>query len=72
MRAGWPRSPFVIGLVLGGEAENSLFQALQIWGIGFFLRPISLILIGMIVALLTYAIWKNTRPRPAKLEGFHL
>jgi TctA family transporter len=69
MRAGWPRSPFVIGLVLGGTAEESLFQALQIWGMAFFLRPISLVLIGMIVALLAYAIWKNTRPRRAKLEG---
>ena len=32
-------------------------------------RPISLVLIGMIVALIAYAIWKNTRPRGAKLEG---
>jgi TctA family transporter len=66
MRAGWPRSPFVIGLVLGGTAEESLFQALQIWGPAFFLRPISLILIGMIVALFVFAIWRNTRPRPAR------
>ena len=32
LRAGWPRAPFVIGLVLGGKAEESLDQALQLWG----------------------------------------
>ena len=32
LRAGWPRAPFVIGLVLGGKAEASLNQALQLWG----------------------------------------
>lgn len=62
-RAGWPRSPFVIGLVLGGNAEGALHQALQIWGAWFFLRPLSLVLIAMIVALLGWAVWKNTRPR---------
>ena len=32
LRAGWPRAPFVIGLILGGQAEGSLNQALQLWG----------------------------------------
>ncbi len=50
LRADWPRAPFVIGLVLGGKAEESLNQALQLWGYSFFLRPISLVLIAMIVA----------------------
>jgi putative tricarboxylic transport membrane protein len=63
LRAGWPRAPFVIGLVLGGKAEESLHQALQLWGYGFFLRPLSLVLIAMIVALMSYAVWRNLRPR---------
>lgn len=62
LRAGWPRSPFVIGLILGASAENALNQALQIWGMWFFLRPLSLVLIAMILGLLGYAIWRNTRP----------
>lgn len=66
-RAGWPRSPFVIGLILGGTAEGALNQALQIWGGWFFLRPMSLVLIGMIVALLVYAIWRNTRGRAVQV-----
>jgi putative tricarboxylic transport membrane protein len=61
LRAGWPRAPFVIGLVLGGEAEASLDQALQLWGMSFFLRPLSLVLIAMIVALITFAVWRNIR-----------
>lgn len=61
LRAGWPRAPFVIGLVLGGEAEASLDQALQLWGMSFFLRPLSLVLIAMIVALISFAIWRNIR-----------
>src|SRR5690349_19972669 len=40
LRAGWPRAPFVIGFVLGGQAESSLSQALQLFGIGFVTRPI--------------------------------
>ena len=61
-RAGWPRSPFVIGLVLGGQAEASLHQALQLWGYSFFLRPLSLVLISMIVGLMVYAFYRNFRP----------
>jgi TctA family transporter len=62
LRADWPRAPFVIGLVLGGKAEASLNQALQLWGYSFFLRPLSLVLIAMIVSLMAYAFYRNFRP----------
>lgn len=62
LRADWPRAPFVIGLVLGGKAEASLHQALQLWGFHFFLRPVSLVLIAMIVGLIVYAFYRNFRP----------
>lgn len=45
----WPRGPFIVGLALGAIAENSLFQALDIWGPAFFLRPTSLVLEGLIL-----------------------
>ena len=32
LRSGWPRAPFVIGLVLGRIAEESLHKALGLWG----------------------------------------
>ena len=43
-RAGWPRAPFVIGVVLGPIMEVSLHQALTIWGPAFVLRPLALAL----------------------------
>jgi putative tricarboxylic transport membrane protein len=69
LRAKWPRAPFVIGFVLGGRAEASLDQALQLWGFGFFLRPLSLILIAMIAALIAVAIIRGRRPRRGPVES---
>lgn len=67
LRADWPRAPFVIGLVLGKIAEESLNKALGLWGMGFFLRPISLVLIGLIVVTIGYAVYSSVRAgrRPA-------
>ena len=62
LRANWPRAPFVIGLVLGRIAEESLHKALDLWGFSFFLRPLSLVLISMIVATVAFAIYKSRRP----------
>lgn len=62
LRAGWPRAPFVIGLVLGRIAEESLHKALDLWGYSFFVRPLSLVLIGMIIATVSFAIYKSRRP----------
>jgi putative tricarboxylic transport membrane protein len=70
LRADWPRAPFVIGLVLGRIAEESLHKALQLWGMQFFVRPLSLVLIGMITATLAFAIYQNVRPaRTQRLAG---
>ena len=62
LRANWPRAPFVIGLVLGRIAEESLHKAMDLWGLGFFTRPISLVLIGMIVATIVFAILRSRKP----------
>jgi putative tricarboxylic transport membrane protein len=48
-KQGWPRAPFVIGLVLGPAAEDALIKSLGIWGPGFFLRPVSLLLIAILL-----------------------
>jgi TctA family transporter len=61
LRAGWPRAPFAIGLVLGGIAEKSLHKALALWGLEFFLRPLSLVLIGLIVATIAWAVYTGRR-----------
>ena len=61
LRDGWPRAPLVIGLVLGSEAEQSLNLALQLDGYLFFVRPLSLALIAVIVSLVAFAVYRNMR-----------
>lgn len=62
LRANWPRAPFVIGLVLGRIAEESLHKALDLWGMSFFTRPLSLVLIGMICATVVFAVLRSRKP----------
>ena len=61
LRFNWPRPPFVIGLVLGPIAENSLHKALGIWGPAFFVRPISLVLIGLIVLSVVISVVRRNK-----------
>jgi TctA family transporter len=58
---GWPRPPFVIGLILGPVAEDSYHKAYQLWGAGFLLRPGSLIMISLIIISIGYYIWKTNK-----------
>ncbi|MGY9105470.1 MAG: hypothetical protein ACKVG0_02830, partial [Alphaproteobacteria bacterium] len=62
-----PRPPFVIGVVLGPVAEDSLHKALALWGPSFFLRPLSLILIAMIIGSIVFYVWRTRRENA--LEG---
>ncbi len=55
----WPRPPFVIGLVLGEIAEGSLHKALALWGYSFFARPMSIVLIALIIATIGYYIYQH-------------
>ena len=61
LRADWPRAPFVIGLVLGKISEESLHKALDLWGLQFFTRPLSIVLIAIIVITIAYATWSSVR-----------
>jgi putative tricarboxylic transport membrane protein len=54
-RHGWPAPPFAIGLILGSIAEISLHRTLAIWGPSAFLRPLSLVLIALILASLGFS-----------------
>jgi len=58
---GWPRPPFVIGLILGPIAEDSYHKAYALWGYGFLLRPGTLIMIALILASIGYYIWKTIK-----------
>ena len=69
LKADWPRAPFVIGLVLGKIAEDSLNKAMGLWGLGFFTRPISLVLIGLIALTIGIAVWRQMRGSNRKIAG---
>ncbi|MGH7927817.1 MAG: tripartite tricarboxylate transporter permease, partial [Candidatus Binatia bacterium] len=49
---GWPRPPLVLGLVLGPLIERNLFISYEIYGFGFLLRPIVLVIIVIALAVL--------------------
>ena len=65
---GWPRPPFVIGLVLGSIAEDSIHKALAIWGPTFFLRPLSLVFIALILLTIGAYIWKQMKGQVADVH----
>jgi TctA family transporter len=60
-RHDWPRAPFIIGVILGKIAEDSLLKAIGIWGPSFFWRPISLILIALILASIGFYMWRSRK-----------
>ncbi|MEK9660064.1 MAG: tripartite tricarboxylate transporter permease [Chloroflexota bacterium] len=72
-KAGFPLITLVIGFVLGGEAEKSFIQSLQISGgdyMVFFTRPVSIILIIVIIGTLGWslrgALRANARAREVR------
>ena len=63
-RFNWSRPPFVIGLVLGPIAEKSLHQALALWGPAFLLRPLSIVLIVIIVGTVGFTVYRGRTRKP--------
>jgi TctA family transporter len=53
-RFSWPRPPLILGLVLSGIIENYLFISMARYGFSWLLRPIVLIIGGLIVFSLIY------------------
>ena len=50
------RAALVVGMILGEQAERNLQLSLQSYGYQFFLRPVSLIIIGLIVLLIVHTV----------------
>lgn len=64
-RHKWPRPPLVVGLVLGPIAEDALNKAMALYGPEFFLRPLSLVLIAMIVASIGFYVVRGRKSKVA-------
>lgn len=52
--AGWPRAPFVLGLVLGKIAENYLYISVARYGAAWLSRPVVLVLFALALVVIVY------------------
>jgi TctA family transporter len=59
--AGWPRAPFVLGLVLGKIAENYLYISMARYEAAWLTRPVVLVLIFIAVAVIIYPLFQARR-----------
>jgi putative tricarboxylic transport membrane protein len=55
----YPRGPLILGIVLGRIAENALHISLTLYGLGFLLRPITLVLLIITLATVLYPTFKD-------------
>ncbi len=69
LKYDWPRPPFAIGIVLGKIAEGSLHKAWALWRWDFFLRPLSIILMGLIIATIAYAVYRGFIEKKKRSEA---
>jgi TctA family transporter len=69
VRFNWQRPPLLLGLVLGGIAENNLFIATRIYGLGWLLHP-GVLVIGLLILVgLVYPLIDAYRKREKESEG---
>jgi putative tricarboxylic transport membrane protein len=65
----WQRPPLLLGLVLGGIAENNLFIATRIYGATWLMHP-GVIVIGMLMLIgLLYPVFDTWRRRAKRQPG---
>jgi putative tricarboxylic transport membrane protein len=64
--AGWPRAPFVLGLVLGKIAENYLYISVARYEAAWLARPVVLVLIAIAVAVIFYPLFQGRRKAAAR------
>ena len=57
----WPRPPFVLGLVLGGIAENNLWISTSAYGSSWLLHPSVIVILFISLAVVAYPIIKQRR-----------
>ena len=58
---GWPRAPFVLGLVLGRIAENYLYISIARYEAAWLTRPVVLILLAIAVAVVVLPVYQAHR-----------
>ncbi len=66
---GWPRAPFVLGLVLGRLAERYLGISLGAYGTGWLLHPPVIVMIVILLGSVSYSVYKRMRNSDQAVEG---
>ena len=64
----WPRPPFILGLVLGGIAENNLWISTAAYGASWLVQPSIIVIFLIIVSALGYSIFKNKMRKEQSLS----
>src|SRR5512145_373597 len=59
--AGWPRAPFVLGLVLGKIAENYLYISVARYDAAWLTRPVVLVLFAIALAVILWPLLQRRR-----------
>jgi TctA family transporter len=62
---GWPRAPFVLGVILGPKMELYLWLSIARYDMGWLLHPGVIVLGLMIFATFAYPAWRDMRERRA-------
>jgi putative tricarboxylic transport membrane protein len=60
---GWPRAPFVLGLVLGKIAESYLYISVARYDAAWLTRPVVLVLAALAAAVIVYPLIQSRRAR---------
>ncbi|MDI7260715.1 MAG: tripartite tricarboxylate transporter permease [Thermodesulfobacteriota bacterium] len=58
---GYPRGPLVLGMVLGKMAENNLHLSLNLYGLYFLLRPMTLLLMACAISVVVYSVSRRKK-----------
>jgi putative tricarboxylic transport membrane protein len=66
--AGWPRAPFVLGLVLGKIAENYLYISVARYHAAWLTRPVVMVLFAIAVVVICYPVVQAWRARTARAQ----
>lgn len=64
----YSRPPLIIGLVLGHLAEDNLHKSLDLWGIAFLGRPLTLVLVALTVMTVLWPLFRKYRKKEAKIR----
>ena len=68
----WPRPPMLVGFVLGNVVENNLVNSVRLFGADLLTRPVTVVLLLLLIATFVYGIVSPLRQqaaRAAKMEA---